>query len=200
MLRWGFCFLYFLNLSCHREAKLPQLGRFEVSKLDTTYLPILPFSFLNQDSLIYSSSDTKGKVYVADFIFLNCPTICPIMTNHMMELYLKYKNHADVLFLSHTIDPENDRPSVLKSYVISLGIDTKKWNFVTGEQQEIYDLAKESYFTMAQSDTLAPGGYIHGGGLFLVDKNGIIRGVYDGTSSKENQRLINDLDKLLKED
>lgn len=193
-------FSFTILLSCKRNDKLPQLGRFEINENDTIYLPIQPFAFIDQDSLPITSEDYKGKIYIADFIFLNCPTICPIMTNHLMKLYASFKDNPNVFFLSHSIDPVNDRPSVLKTYTNSLGIDTRKWKFATGEKEAIYKLANESYFTIAQSDSLAPGGYIHGGGIFLVDQKSIIRGVYDGTDGQEINRLLFDLNKLLKEE
>lgn len=117
----------------------------------------------------------------------------------MTKVYETYKSNPNILFISHTIDPENDSIPRLKSYAENLGVDSKKWFFVTGDKDKIYSLAEESYFATAYSDSTAPGGYVHSGGLLLVDKNKRIRGVYDGTDPKETDRLKADIKTLLNE-
>lgn len=117
----------------------------------------------------------------------------------MTKVYEAYKSNSNILYISHTIDPLNDSIPRLKSYSENLGADPKKWFFVTGDKDKIYALAKESYFATAYSDSTAPGGYVHSGGLLLVDKNKHIRGVYDGTDPKETERLITDIKTLLNE-
>ncbi|GAB4450392.1 MAG: hypothetical protein Fur0028_05870 [Bacteroidales bacterium] len=162
--------------------------------------PTIPaFKFINQDSIEVTEKTFDGKIYIADFIFLSCPTICPKMTNEMIKVYQTYKSNPNILFISHTIDPEHDSIPRLKSYAENLGIDPTKWFFVTGNKDKIYSLAEESYFATAYADNTAPGGYVHSGGLLLVDKNKHIRGVYDGTNPKETERLKADIKILLNE-
>lgn len=185
--------------SSDKQQALPYLGNPEISGNDTIYPTIRDFSFINQDSIVVTNKTFENKIYVADFIFLSCPTICPIMTNQIIKVYNVYKTNPNIYFLSHTIDPDRDTVQALKEYTSALEIDTKKWMFVTGKKEDIYSIAEENYFTTAYSDSTAPGGFIHGGGLLLIDKNRHIRGVYDGTNQEETKRLINDIDILLKE-
>jgi protein SCO1/2 len=180
-----------------KDQRLPILGTSKIIGNDTIY-PIIPdFNFINQDSIEVSNKTFDNKIYVADFIFLSCPTICPKMTKELKKVYESYKSNPNILFISHTIDPENDSIPRLKKYSENLGIDSKKWFFVTGNKDSIYSLAENGYFSTAYSDSTAPGGYVHSGGLLLIDKNKHIRGVYDGTDQKETKRLISDIKKLL---
>ncbi|MGO4292118.1 SCO family protein [Chitinophaga sp. RAB17] len=189
------------------EKRLPILGEPAVTShqqhgttvYDTIYPAIPPFSFTDQDSLTVSETAFAGKIYVADFIFLSCPNICPKITAEMKHVYDAFKTEDRVLFLSHTIDPEDDSIPRLKAYAGSLEVSSPKWRFVTGHQDSIYHLAEKGYFSTAYKDSTAPGGYVHSGGLVLVDKNRHIRGVYNGTDPKEGNRLINDIHILLKE-
>ncbi|MDD2983886.1 MAG: SCO family protein [Crocinitomicaceae bacterium] len=185
--------------STNEQQKLPYLGNPELSENDTIYPTIRNFSFIDQDSNLITNKTFENKIYIADFIFLSCPTICPIMTNQMIKVYNVYKTNPNVYFLSHTIDPDKDTIQALKNYTSALELDTRKWMFVTGKKEDIYSIAEENYFTTAYSDSTAPGGFIHGGGLLLIDKDRHIRGVYDGTNQEETKRLINDIDILLKE-
>ena len=198
--------MYFLLSICmtfvsctNKNNKLPILGNPTIVGNDTIYPTIQSFNFINQDSIEVTEKNVEGKIYIADFIFLNCPTICPRMTNEMTKVYEAYKSNPNILFISHTIDPENDSIPRLKSYAENIGADSKKWFFVTGDKDKIYSLAEESYFAIAYSDSTAPGGYVHSGGLLLVDKNKRIRGVYDGTDPKETDRLKADIKTLLNE-
>lgn len=187
-------------ISCtSKNNKLPFLGNPTIIANDTIYPTIQAFNFINQDSIAVTDRTFEGKIYVADFIFLSCPTICPKMTNEMTKVYEAYKSNSNILFISHTIDPEHDSIPRLKSYAENLGADSKKWFFVTGDKDKIYSLAEESYFATAYSDSTAPGGYVHSGGLLLIDKNKHIRGVYDGTDPKETDRLKSDIKTLLNE-
>jgi len=129
---------------------------------------------------------------------LKCPTICPKMNVEMKRVYQAYQEQERVVFVSHTIDPENDSIPLLKAYSESLGIATKKWQFLHGDKEEIHRLA-EGYFMQAYQDLNAPGGYAHSGGFLLIDENRHIRGVYDGTNSKDVDRLIDEIALLLKE-
>lgn len=191
--------LLFTIMSCSNNAKkLPVLGNSTITGKDTIYPKIKNFSFIDQDSTIVTNDTFKDKIYIADFIFLSCPTICPRMTTQLSAVYKVYKNNPSVYFLSHTIDPKNDSIPRLKSYATNLGIN-KHWHFVTGNKEDIFKIATESYFATVYPDAKEPGGYVHSGGLLLVDKNRHIRGVYDGTNPAETKRLITDIQILLKE-
>ncbi len=179
--------------------KLPIIGHPTITGNDTVYSTIKPFSFLSQDSAVVTEKTFDNKIYVADFIFLSCTSICPVMTSEMKKVYEAFKTNPHIFFLSHTIDPENDTIPRLKAFAAALGIDDNKWFFVTGEKDSIYSMAENSYFATAYPDQSSPGNYIHSGGLLLVDIHKHIRGVYDGTNPKETERLIADLRILLNE-
>jgi protein SCO1/2 len=193
-------FILVVLSSCNRNnSTLPFLGHPTISGTDTLYPTVPSFSFLNQDSGVITDRYFTDKIYVADFIFLSCPTICPKMTANLKTVYEAYATNNNVYFLSHTIDPERDSPSRLKRYTTHLNINTKKWNFVTGAKDSLFAIAKQGYFTNAYADSTSPGGLVHSGGLLLVDKNKHIRGVYDGTNTEEMNRLKNEIAILLKE-
>lgn len=192
-------FLACTKIVTKSELPLPFLGEPIINGNDTIPPTIKSFSFIDQDSNIITNSTFSDKIYVADFIFLSCPSICPKMNTEMLRVYNEFKNNDTVLFLSHTIDPENDGVRQLKNFAKSIDVTSKKWHFVTGNQENIYDLAEHSYFSNAYKDSLADGGFTHTGGLLLIDKNRHIRGVYDGTNDLETNRLINDIWILLKE-
>lgn len=195
----SFLILFFVMCSCaKKESVLPYLGNPVIIGKDTIYPKIKDFKFLDQDSSVVTNKTFDDKIYVADFIFLSCPTICPRMTSELNKVYQVYKDNPEVNFLSHTIDPERDDISKLKAYTNSMSLN-KRWHFVTGNKDSIFSIATKSYFTTAYPDANEPGGLVHGGGLLLVDKQRHIRGVYDGTDPQETQRLINDIKTLLKE-
>lgn len=176
---------------------LPYLGVPQINGTDTTYPTIRNFEFRNQDSLLISDKNFEGKIYVADFIFLSCPTICPKMTAQMKRVYTAFKAEPNVMFLSHTIDPDRDDVARLRNYSDYLEIDSKKWYFVTGNKDSIYAIAEQSYYSTASVDSTQLGGLIHSGGLILVDKNRHVRGIYDGTKPIDTEKLILDLGWLL---
>ncbi len=178
--------------------QLPFLGNKVRQNGTTDYPKIADFSFTDQNDSTVTNHTFKGRIYVADFIFLSCPMICPKMNTEMLKVYTAFKNNNKVGFLSHTIDPEHDTVEKLKAYTDNLGIKGN-WHFVTGNKDSIFSIATKSYFTTAYPNAKEPGGYIHGGGLLLIDKNRYIRGVYDGTNPKESERLIKDINTLLKE-
>ncbi|WP_159466724.1 SCO family protein [Dyadobacter sp. 3J3] len=202
----GFVALVVLFSSCETK-KLPFYGEPEVTKkvvdgkeTEQTVYPTIPdFSFINEDKEIVSDKDFKGKVYVADFFFVTCPTICPVMKKNMLTVYEEYKDNPDVKILSHTIDPEHDTPEVLKKYATDLGVTGKMWQFVTGDKEKIYDIGQKHYMVSALEDSSQAGGYIHSGAFVLVDKDRHIRGMYDGTTKDGTAKLIKDLATLLKE-
>jgi len=199
--------VYILSACTSSGKKLPIMGRKEVRdvkidggiKADTIYHTIADFSFVDQDSNWVTNSTFKDKIYVADFFFTTCPTICPIMKTQMLRVYEVYKDNDQVMFLSHTIDPEHDTVAVLKDFAERLGVNSSKWHFVTGERKDIYSIGQNSYMVRATEDPNEPGGYIHSGAFILVDKDRRIRGFYDGTEQESVDKLIQDIPILLKE-
>lgn len=189
------------------ENKLPYLGHREaVEKVtdgktvtDTIYQTIPAFSLLDQDSVIIDNQKMSDKIYIADFFFTSCPSICPVMKKQMLRIYEKYKNEPQLEFISHTIDPKRDTIPVLKQYQEKLAVDGSKWHFVYGDRETVYQLAKDGYMNLAAEDAKAPGGIMHSGYFILVDKEGHIRGAYNGTDEKEVDKLIADIPTLLKE-
>lgn len=190
-----------LVFSCseQNEGKLPILGQKEVTATDTTYHTIGHFRFVDQDSAIITNKTVKGKIYVADFFFTSCRTICPIMKSQMLRVYDLVKDDPEVLLLSHTIDPEYDTVALLHDYANRLGVESDKWHFLTGNKDSIYYVAQTSYFATAMEDDAEPGGFIHSGAFLLIDKQGRIRGKYDGTKEEEVNRLLKDIEILEKE-
>lgn len=176
------------------------LGPKEVGKQgDTLYHKIPDFKFLNQDSLWASQKDMAGKIYVADFFFTTCPTICPTMKTQLLRIYDKFAEDDRVRILSHTIDPEYDGVRVLKEYAKKLNIKSPRWNLVTGKKSDIYRLGEKSYMVTAQEDANEEGGFVHSGAFILVDQNRHVRGIYDGTKEEDVNHLIEDMTLLLKE-
>ena len=133
------------------------------------------FEFYNQDSVLISNKDYLGKVYVVEFFFTTCPTICPIMTQNLVELQETFKDNEDFGVASFTINPRYDTPSVLTAYADKYGITDKDWHLMTGDQEKIYELAQQGFYIFATEDQEAPGGFEHSGMFALVDKNGYIR-------------------------
>ncbi|UOE52524.1 SCO family protein [Mucilaginibacter sp. SMC90] len=168
--------------------------------VDTVYQTIPAFKFINQDSAVISNHDLDGKIYVADFFFTSCPSICPVMHRNLMKVYEKYKGNDQVMLLSHTIDYKYDLPHVLKKYALKLGVDGPQWQFVRGTKDSVYTLAKKNYLVSVGEDGQAPGGYVHQGYLVLVDKQKRVRGAYDETDAKQVEQLLNDMDILIAEE
>lgn len=167
--------------------------------IDSVFRTIPAFKLLNQDSVAVTEKDFDGAIYVADFFFTSCPTICPTMHRNLMKVYEKYKGNPEVKLASHTIDVKYDTPSRMKAYAKKLGVEGTQWEYLWGSRDEIYALAERNYLVSAQEDKNAPGGFIHQGYLVLVDKEKRIRGAYDGTLDKDVQQLMSDMDLLLKE-
>lgn len=181
------------------EKPLPIFGHRTVEGTDTIYHTIAPFQFVDQDSSIITNETFKGKIYIADFFFTSCRTICPIMKTQMLRVYDSLQNDPDVLILSHTIDPEYDTVALLRDFAQRLGVESSKWHFVTGVQDSIYKIAQTSYFATALADDNEPDGFIHSGAFLLIDKQQRIRGKYDGTKEEEVNKLIQDVKRLKKE-
>lgn len=174
-----------------------------IYKTDADYKSIHtipPFSFTNQNDESVSEKTVSGKIYVADFIFTKCGSICPKMTANMGLLQDKYKNDGEVLLLSHSVTPETDSVPVLKKYAENKGIISGKWHLLTGNKTEIYALAKQQYFA---GDTIGyyqtNNEFLHTENFILIDRKRRIRGVYNGTLPVEMERLIDDITTLKKE-
>lgn len=166
---------------------------------DTVYQTIPNFSFVNQDSIIINNDSLKNSIYIADFFFTSCPSICPIMSKNMLAVYKKYKGNNEVRFVSHTIDPKHDTIPVLKKYANKLGVEGMQWSFLLGDRDSVYNLARNGYMNYAEENAAIPGGVEHSGYFILVDKEKRIRGAYDGTNKEQVENLKKDIDILLSE-
>ena len=163
------------------------------------YHKIADFSLTNQNGKTITQADYKDKIYVADFFFTTCQTICPIMTDNMEKIQKEIINDDDVMLLSHSVTPEIDTVEQLKSYAIKKGVNDKKWNLVTGDKGEIYRLARKSYLAVKDDGMPDDYGMVHTENFMLIDKKGQIRGYYDGTKTEDITTLLNDIKKLKKE-
>ena len=178
---------------------LPIFGYTSYQDNDTTYHTIQDFELMDQDSTVITNASLSNQIYVADFFFTSCPTICPKMKAQMLRVYERFEGNTEVSILSHTIDPSYDTIPLLKDYAVRLGASSNQWKFLWGDQDTIYELAENSYMSIADEDGNAEGGFVHSGYFLLVDKERRIRGVYDGTTSDQVDVLMNDMEKLLKE-
>ena len=162
------------------------------------YHTIADFSLTNQNGKMVTQNTYSDKIYVADFFFTTCQTICPIMTDHMVKIQEELKNDDEVLLLSHTVTPEIDRVAQLKKYAMEKGVDDAKWNLVTGDKKEIYDLARKSYLA-AKDVPYSENDLVHTENFVLVDKKKRIRGFYDGTDPEAIEKLLEDIQILKQE-
>lgn len=156
------------------------------------------FNLVDQNGNTVTELNFENKIYITDFFFVTCPTICPKMTKQMQRVYNEFKENDAVLLLSHTVMPKEDSVPVLKEYANKLGVDANKWKFVTGNKAHIYDLARKTYFAAITEGDGGVDDFIHTENFVLVDKEKRLRGFYDGTSEKEVDRLIKDIYTLLK--
>lgn len=159
---------------------------------DTIFHTIPPWSFVNQFGEAISSDAYNGKIYVVDFFFSHCPTICPAMTMNLVKLQ-QLSSDLDIEFISFTVDPKKDSSERLLWYQDAFGINGENWNLLTGNQQSIYELGVNGFLVPNQEDALAPGGFLHSEQIMLVDKMGRIRGYYDGTDEDQVPLLYNDI-------
>ncbi|NND87829.1 MAG: SCO family protein [Flavobacteriaceae bacterium] len=162
------------------------------------YHEVSSFKLTNQNGVSISEKDYQDKIYIADFFFTTCQTICPIMTDHMEQLQEELKEQQDVLLLSHTVMPEVDSVAQLKKYALENGVDDTKWNLVTGDKKQIYDLARRSYLA-AKENPENPYGLIHTENFVLVDRENRIRGFYDGTDPEVIAQVLQDIEILKNE-
>jgi protein SCO1 len=193
-----------LKLSGCQENNLPLMSENQLAAgqlsgspvIQTGYGAIPPFKFLNQDSLWVSNETFAGKIYVAEFFFTSCPTICPRMKTQLLRVYNAFKNNPEVLFLSHTLNPAHDSVPVLRAYAQRLGIAGNKWHVVTGNRERIYNMAQNHYLITASQNSLADKSVIHSSAFILVDQQGTIKDLYNGTNEKDVDRMIHDLTQL----
>ena len=196
---------FYLTKGYNNFIKLEVIGEVDYSIDD--------FSFINQDNDTITKDSLTGSIYVANFFFTSCPSICPIMTRNMSYLQDKLSVFPNIRFLSHTVDPVNDTPKKLRSYVRlmqqkNININLSNWDFVTGDKDKLYESAA-NYFVNASVDSLAPGGFLHSEYFILIDKQGRVRsgidkngnavGAYDGTNEVQMKDLINDINVLMAE-
>lgn len=163
------------------------------------YHTIADFSLTNQNGITITQKDYKDKIYVADFFFTTCQTICPVMTDHMLIIQEKIKDDPKILLLSYTVTPTIDSVAQLKKYAVDKGVNDAKWNLVTGDKKQIYDLARKSYLA-AKDVPYNPYDLIHTENFILIDKKKRIRGFYDGTKMAAIEQLLYDIEILKKED
>src|SRR5688572_25631001 len=171
------------------KSKLEPIGR------------LLPFAFTNQDGKMITENDVAGKVFVAEYFFTTCKNIFPVMNGNMKTVYERFKNEKDFLILSHTSFPEIDSVDVLNKYADSLGVSTQKWIFLTGRKDSLYKQARYSYKIDDPNNNLIDisQDFIHSQFFSLVDKKGIVRNIYDGLKQSEVEKMMNEIDVLLKE-
>lgn len=183
------------------EERLPvyQPDMVNAELVDTTiqyvrkYHKVADFELYNQNGDTITQDFYKDKIYVADFFFTTCITICPIMTDHMIQIQERIKNDPEVLLLSHTVFPKTDSVAVLKKYATEKGVDDSKWNLVTGDKKHIYELARKSYLASKTDGDGGPYDMVHTENFVLVDKDKRIRGFYDGTDAEAIENLMADI-------
>lgn len=195
-----FLFSILAIVSCNSE-RLEYYGNTEFDPVTNEEIKhsVSSFSFINQDSIIVTEDYLKDKITIVDFFFTTCPTICPEMTQNLKFIQDDWKENETIQFLSHTVDPKTDTPNKLKRFANFFDVDTKNWNFVTGNKKELYDIGYYSYMVTADKDDIAPGGFIHSSLFILVDKNLHIRGIYDGLEKEALKKLNKDLKILINE-
>lgn len=176
----------------------PRLVDDEVRHIRTNHT-VADFSLIDQNGETITQETYRDKIYVADFFFTRCQTICPIMTNNMVRIQEEFHNDSDVMLLSHSVTPVLDSIPVLRDYADMKGVEDAKWHVTTGSKKHIYELARKSYFAVVDEGDGGIQDFIHTENFVLVDKKRQIRGYYDGTDPKEMKRLINDI-KLLQQE
>lgn len=196
--------IYLFYMALKPSKMLPIYNPSDVNPelVDTTvqyiskYHTIADFSFTNQNGKTITQKDYEGKIYVADFFFTTCSSICPKMTTNMVEVQKAFVNNPKVMLLSHTVLPEIDSVPVLKEYAIRNGVIDSKWNLVTGDKKAIYTMARKSYLAVKQGKPDQLYDMVHTENFVLVDTKRRVRGFYDGTKKEEIQRLIEDINWL----
>lgn len=184
--------------ACKPVEPLPKIGPTSIDNEDTLYHTIAPFEFKNQNNQPITNSTFKDNIYVADFFYTSCPTICPRVRIEMLKIYDAFEDHPNVKLVSHTLDPKRDTPEKLNRYASNLEVEANKWYFLTGDKDKLMDMA-DSYFVSALEDPNVPGGIEHSGKILLIDKEGHIRAYTEGTDPSATARFIKKIKQLLKE-
>lgn len=192
------CLFFLTNCKEEPQGPLEILGNKEVVDGKTIYHSIPDFEFINQDGESINNKNLENHLYLTDFFFTNCPSICPIVKKQMLRIYDKYEDTGIIKIVSHTMDPKRDTPEKLKKYAFNLGVNTSKWMFLTGNKDELLGIAGD-YFIAAYEDADAPGGFDHSGKIILVDKNRHIRAFAEGTDPDDVTQLLKDIDRLIEE-
>lgn len=180
---------------------LPIIGNATITDKGDTIYPIIPdFSFIDQNGNTVTNETFKDKIYVSDFFFTHCPTICPRVTKQMLRIHDAFSDNSAVVLISHTIDPKHDTIGRLREYAEKLGVQADKWHFVRGTRDSVYDIA-EKYFTPRpmEDKTEGSGGFDHSGKLILIDKNRHVRAFCNGTDAEDVDKFIGSIKILLKE-
>lgn len=197
--KYIFLLLIVAFISCDEPIKkLPILGNREVVNGDTIYHKVPDFKFMDQDSQFVTNATFENGIYIVDFFFTSCPTICPITGKQMSRVQEKFKDNPKVKLMAHSVDYKYDSVPVLKKYSEKIGAIKDKWYFVKGPKMEIFKIAND-YFSVAKEDPTQPGGYDHSGRLILVDQNRHVRAFCDGTNPKEVDAFMLDVERLLNE-
>lgn len=197
--------LIYNTLNVYQPLPIYQPAMVSTELVDSTiqykkkYHKIANFSFTNQNGKTVTQKDYEGKIYVADFFFTTCQTICPIMTKNMEQIQSEILNDDDVMLLSHSVTPEIDTVAQLKRYAIKKGVNDAKWNLVTGNKKDIYAMARKSYLAVKDNGDGGPFDMVHTENFMLIDKKRQIRGFYDGTNKADIEKLLNDIRHLQKE-
>jgi len=192
-------FLFYRALQPKKVLPVYQPADFNPELVDASlqyikkYHTIADFSLTNQNGQTITQKDYEGKIYVADFFFTTCPSICPIMTKNMATIQTEILDDDEVLLLSHSVTPEIDSVAQLKKYALEKGVVDAKWNLVTGDKKQIYELARKSYLAVKDDGDGGPYDMIHTENFMLIDKEKRIRGTYDGTNPEEIETLLKDL-------
>jgi protein SCO1/2 len=187
--------LFFIGCK-EKETELPYLGQVQTENSQEKHHTVGTFRYLNQDSIWVDNASLSDYVYVADFFFTSCPSICPKVTKEMMRIHDAFRNEPMVRMVSFTIDPKRDDVQKLKLYADNLGIDQSKWWFLTGDKDATLELAN-TFFVAALEDPDAPGGFDHSGKIVLVDKEGHVRSFSEGTDPGTTPKLIGDIQWLV---
>ncbi|WP_431133290.1 SCO family protein [Psychroserpens mesophilus] len=196
--------IFYSILKVEQPLPIYQPNRIDASLVDSTiqhkkkYHTIADFKLINQNGKIITQDDYKDKIYIADFFFTTCQTICPIMTDQMHRIQENIINDDEVMLLSHSVTPEIDSVAQLKRYAIEKDVNDAKWNLVTGDRKQIYDLARKSYLVVKNDDS-EDYGMIHTENFALIDKDKQIRGIYNGVSPTSVDSLLQDIKRLKKE-
>jgi protein SCO1 len=197
--------LIYNKLNVYQPLPIYQPAMVSTELVDSTiqyqkkYHKIADFSLINQNGKIVTQEDYKDKIYVADFFFTTCQTICPVMTTNMAEIQKEIMDDDNVMLLSHSVTPKIDSVAQLKRYAIEKGVNDTKWNLVTGEKKQIYELARKSYLAVKTIGNGDEYDMIHTENFMLIDKKRQIRGFYDGTNPDDIDRLLEDIKILKKE-